>query len=452
MRKLSITAGDRGPVLTKLKGKTLNRWFNAMGGKQKASVIKPILDAARKEQRVHWADKMLRQMMQGSFYIAFLDEKWFYTRSRRKKMKILPRHPNESEEDAAVPVEREVSRRHATKVMFLGVVAKPDDEHNFDGKICIKQVSEKKTYARSSHVSGIVDEYELNATIHQTWRNVVAAPNADGSNNGDAFSLTADEVIAKVCDHFNLSDDVKDNLALRYDYFTARGNKSVKSCIGSKKISDHQTQSPANTPPRQLTLNDLRLAVRRNAGDTYEHDCSCDSEFMLRVMDDVGRQIRESMSWVPRTTPIFLSMDNAGGHGTKEAVEKYTNDLQRNHKVTIVQQVPRSPETNMLDLGVWCALQSVVEKEHREKTKSDANALARTVDYAWHNRFGPEIMQKVYDRWEQVLKIIIKEKGDNARVDQFRGKKNLLTVEFLDPDADKDDESQNDNDEDDDEW
>ena len=45
-------------------------------------------------------------------------------------------------------------------------------------------------------------------------------------------------------------------------------------------------------------------------------------------------------------------MDNAGGHGSNEAVEKYTEDLKNKYKIEIIQQVPRSPETNVLDLGI----------------------------------------------------------------------------------------------------
>mmetsp|Transcript_24759 Transcript_24759/g.44775 ORF Transcript_24759/g.44775 Transcript_24759/m.44775 type:complete len:164 (+) Transcript_24759:307-798(+) len=60
---------------------------------------------------------------------------------------------------------------------------------------------------------------------------------------------------------------------------------------------------------------------------------------------------------------INLVMDNAGGHGTKEAWEKLTNDLATKHKVKIIRQCPRSPETNVLDLGIWLSIQAEVEKK-----------------------------------------------------------------------------------------
>ena len=54
------------------------------------------------------------------------------------------------------------------------------------------------------------------------------------------------------------------------------------------------------------------------------------------------------------------------------------NDAVKKYKIEIVQQVPRSPETNVLDIGIWMSLQSAVEKEHRGQ-KCDASALDGTV-------------------------------------------------------------------------
>ena len=59
------------------------------------------------------------------------------------------------------------------------------------------------------------------------------------------------------------------------------------------------------------------------------------------------------MYWVPETTPIYLVMDNAGGHGTDKTVEWYTTELQVRNTVMAHHQCSRSPETNALDLGVW---------------------------------------------------------------------------------------------------
>ena len=86
-------------------------------------------------------------------------------------------------------------------------------------------------------------------------------------------------------------------------------------------------------------------------------------------MNEVGKAIRDAHHWVKwdpqniqESDVMCLMMDNAGGHGSNEAVEKHTEDLKNKCKIEIIQQVPRSPETNVLDLGIWMSLQSAVEK------------------------------------------------------------------------------------------
>jgi len=57
---------------------------------------------------------------------------------------------------------------------------------------------------------------------------------------------------------------------------------------------------------------------------------------MLLVMDRVGKALREKFYWVKKEEWIYLVMDNAGGHGTKEAWEKFTDDLATKYKVKII--------------------------------------------------------------------------------------------------------------------
>jgi len=38
----------------------------------------------------------------------------------------------------------------------------------------------------------------------------------------------------------------------------------------------------------------------------------------------IAAEIREKMPWIAADQPIYLVMDNAGGHGTGEAREEYT--------------------------------------------------------------------------------------------------------------------------------
>lgn len=75
--------------------------------------------------------------------------------------------------------------------------------------------------------------------------------------------------------------------------------------------------------------------------------------------------MREAYHWLDEDDIIYLVMGNAGGHGTDKCVDEYTKKLRDEHSIVIVQQVARSPETNVLDLRIWMSLQSAVEKKHK---------------------------------------------------------------------------------------
>jgi len=171
---------------------------------------------------------------------------------------------------------------------------------------------------------------------------------------------------------------------------------------------------------RALTIDDLDLSVYIKKGDEVEEDCSCDSTFMLATMDEVGRDIRSYFFWVPVTTVIYLIIDNAGGHGTNDAIEQYCELLFRMYKVQLLHQVPNSPETNLLDLGVWRAIQSLVEKLSF-CGRHDANVLDKTVQQAWL-QFPAATVEKVYQHWLLVLDLIMKDNGGNRLVESHRGK------------------------------
>ena len=57
-------------------------------------------------------------------------------------------------------------------------------------------------------------------------------------------------------------------------------------------------------------------------GDEGEQDISCDSKFMLGIMDKLGNSYRSTYRSIGVVDEeiIYLVMDNVGGHGTNEAV------------------------------------------------------------------------------------------------------------------------------------
>ena len=171
---------------------------------------------------------------------------------------------------------------------------------------------------------------------------------------------------------------------------------------------------------RQLRTDKYQLVVRMEKGDLREEDCSCDSKFMAKTMPEVGAAIRAKYAGVPRHIPIYLFLDNAGGHGTDEVVAKYVADLKKDFNVICIHQRPRSPATNMLDLGIWMALQSVVEKLHHGQ-RQHLDALCNTVMKAWGELEAVKLTN-VYERWKLVLDLIIEDNGGDRLIESKRGK------------------------------
>lgn len=155
-------------------------------------------------------------------------------------------------------------------------------------------------------------------------------------------------------------------------------------------------------------------------GDKREIDGSCDSDYMSEVMPRVGKVIRDAYHFVDDDTPIYLFLDNAGGHGTKDIVDMYARKLKDDWNVICVHQRLRSPVTNMLDLGVWMAFQNVVERLHF-RHQIELQALARTVTRLW-DELDPVKLTNVYNRWKLVLDLIIEDEGGDRLIESRRGK------------------------------
>ena len=103
-------------------------------------------------------------------------------------------------------------------------------------------------------------------------------------------------------------------------------------------------------------MNDINIRVRNLVGNIFERDCSCDSGYIEKAVYRVSVALRMNFYWVDFRTPIYLVLDNTGGHGTKDCVNDYVLKLKNQFNVEYIYQIPRSPYTNALDLGVWVAL------------------------------------------------------------------------------------------------
>ena len=120
-------------------------------------------------------------------------------------------------------------------------------------------------------------------------------------------------------------------------------------------------------------------------------------------------------------------MDNAGGHGTNEAKEQYKQELKSRFNISVEFQPPRTPELNLLDLGLWMSMQSSVEKLIlREEIQQNANCIYDTCQRVFDS-FSPDIIKKVHDRLAlKIWSLVALDHGNNTTVESQRGK---LTVD-----------------------
>ena len=168
-----------------------------------------------------------------------------------------------------------------------------------------------------------------------------------------------------------------------------------------------------------LTISDLKLLVRKPRGTMVVKDVNCNSTFMLETIREIVTAVCSKFHYLDPFVPIHLFMDNAGGHGTKAVKEEYTEILKNEFNTIVQWQPPNSPELNLLDLGVWVALQSVVEKVHRGKLVN-RKLLAETVYEAFGN-MDEAVLRNVYRHWLTVMDLIIEGEGSNDLVEQNRG-------------------------------
>ena len=98
----------------------------------------------------------------------------------------------------------------------------------------------------------------------------------------------------------------------------------------------------------------------------------------------------------------------------------YVCNLKKEFNVECMHQIPRSPYTNVLDLGIWAALQSEVERRHFLKC-CNVTALVKSVNIAWTDVNMNNVMSKVFDRIKRVLALINEGGGGNDLVESKWG-------------------------------
>jgi hypothetical protein len=210
--------------------------------------------------------------------------------------------------------------------MFLGIVACPQEDHAFDGRIFMKRVSKRKTITKRSRNKRFSVDVLVNGALQQgEWRDYYTA------------GATIGELLETIVETFDLDEFVAERLEMSYVSHTRGGTSKRVLLKAADLIEGMRTDADGAQVP--LLLEDLELHVGMQQGDEVDEDVTCDSHFMLEVIPSIGVAMRAKYHWLPATTRLHLVMDNAGGHGTNDAKEEYTRIL-GGFNIEIIWQVP----------------------------------------------------------------------------------------------------------------
>ena len=174
------------------------------------------------------------------------------------------------------------------QAMYLGVVANPISSQNFDGKIFLQRVSKTEQYKQKSHCQNFSDDAQCNAFIKSgAWYDDVAGYVVDGT--------TLLDVKQAIATNYGVDSAVLDRLVLRQQI--GRGKKKKYRYI----VEDDEEIPPQD----ELKSGKYKLMVRYKKGDVREVDTTCDSQFIQKIMPQVGRAIRNAYNWVPFSVTIY---------------------------------------------------------------------------------------------------------------------------------------------------
>lgn len=267
-----------------------NYFFKINGGQYKSIATKPSLTEENIKARNKWARKYAQLIKQNEYICCFLDEKWFFCHTNRKKYKVLP--PNkaigETSADSFVPLPCARSRRKPCKVMVLACVGNPEPDHNFNGKIFMERVSKFEPAKVSSHSQRFTNDFKVNNLIKEgLWKDLHVP------------EMKSHDLFEAIGQHFEIEEYITDRCVLTYytyartgktkyikhiDLFDSEGKGTGvnKRVIYNDRelLGPHRTIRTKEREIRQLTLDDCLLQVRTKKGMLVEKDTTCDSEYI----------------------------------------------------------------------------------------------------------------------------------------------------------------------------
>ena len=223
----------------------------------------------------------------------------------------------------------------------MGVVCLPIYEERtnallHDGRILLKRVSQQVLQKRGSYHQHFVPQYTVNHALkNKEWKALFPIDNPN---------ISVADFLSVIAATYEIEAGLSSDLVLTYDsYGMCKGKpkrKPMKLTIDDMKpvLEGRRIKYKVSDEligERELRLSDLTLKVNPKKGKLIEQDITCDSQFMMSHIRDIGQSIRTSHSFLPKEQSIYLFMDNAGGHGKIEIKREYERILATEFNVLV---------------------------------------------------------------------------------------------------------------------
>jgi transposase len=149
-------------------------------------------------------------------------------------------------------------------------------------------------------------------------------------------------------------------------------------------------------------------------GDVYYINANMDGDLFLEmVKDKLIPAIIKKCQWAKK---VIVQLDSAGGHRVGETLEAF-NKIGKKSKppIEFITQPTRSPDTNVLDLGIWNSMKSRVAEVRydRKATESMNQRIINAVSDMWED-YDPAKLNNIFITLTAVLEEIEKDKGGNS--------------------------------------
>ncbi len=104
-----------------------------------------------------------------------------------------------------------------------------------------------------------------------------------------------------ITDNYQLDPDVKETIRFRFISYRGINRRAVYTTMTDDETLENtrKTITTEDGAVNPITLHDLQLTCYYPCGTVVEQECTCDSNFMLRVMNGIGAEIRRRTHWIP---------------------------------------------------------------------------------------------------------------------------------------------------------